>query len=133
MYETVCVATCPAGFYPTAMEVFSTVSVAVNLVKNGDLSKSKCVKDWCMYTNTGYSNEVDGWVPDGELEIGYGRIYSNYLGAERVLELSPNTNTCVKQLIPELLTGDYLLQFTWAARVGRAFNDSQLKASFNGI
>jgi hypothetical protein len=65
------------------------------------------------------------------LEIGYGRIYSTYLGAERVLELTPNKNSCVKQLIPNLLAGDYLLQFTWAARGGRTFTDCQFKAFFN--
>ena len=41
-------------------------------------------------------------LPDDEIEIGYGRIYSSYLGAERVLELAPNKNACVKQFIPNL-------------------------------
>jgi hypothetical protein len=54
------------------------------------------------------------------------------LGAERVLELAPNKNTCVKQFIPNLIAAEYLLQFTWAARAGRTFNDCEFKVFFNG-
>jgi hypothetical protein len=114
------------------MELFAQTSVTVNLVKNGDFSRTKCVIDWCSYSLTGYNNEVDGWTPSDELEIGYGRIYSSYLGAERVLELAPNKNTCVKQDIANLVAAEYLLQFTWAARAGRTFTDCQFKTFFNG-
>lgn len=103
LFETVCLETCPVGYYATSMELFAQTSVSVNLVRNGDFSRSKCVTDWCSYSQTGYNNEVDGWIPSDEIEIGYGRIYSSYLGAERVLELAPNKNTCVKQLIPNLI------------------------------
>lgn len=40
--------------------------------------KGKCLPT-CIYNSSNYNNEIDGWLPDSILEIGYGRLYSSYL------------------------------------------------------
>jgi hypothetical protein len=64
LFETVCIASCPTGFYPATMEMFTSSTETVNLVKNGDFSKTKCVSDWCLYPTSSYNNQVDSWIPD---------------------------------------------------------------------
>ena len=39
----------------------------------------------------------------------------------------------MKQTIPALTSGDYQLQFSYAARKSRQFSDCQFKVTFNGI
>ena len=100
-----------------------------NLVSNGDFSQNICKADFCIY-NT--QNSVANWIPEPELEIGYGSIYSNDLTKERVLERGPNSNSCVKQVIPNVRPGCYELKFEWGARKNREFADSQFQVSMNG-
>lgn len=102
---------------------------STNLVYNGDFSQSDCYADWCIY-NT--ANSVRGWCPEPEIEVGYGSVYSNYLTNERVLELAPNVNTCVKQAIKNIEPGCYQLKFEWGARKDRAFSDCQFNVSLGG-
>ena len=63
LFETVCLGTCPVGYYSTTVELFAQTSVTVNLVKNGDFARTKCVGDWCSYVQSSYNNEVDSWIP----------------------------------------------------------------------
>lgn len=62
-------------------KVFAQIDSSVNLIKNGNFKDNKCYVDWCLYTAANYANEVQGWIPDDELEIGYGRIYSNFMAS----------------------------------------------------
>lgn len=77
-------------------------------------------------------NAVTGWTPDPEIEVGYGSVYSNNLGNERVVELAPNFNSCIRQSIKSLQSGCYQLKFEYAARKERAFDDCTFAVSLNG-
>lgn len=54
------------------------------------------------------------------------------MGKERVVELAPNCNSCIKQSIPNLKAGSYQLKFEWGARKGRNFDDSKFEVYFDG-
>jgi len=87
-----------------------------NLLKNSQFDQNKCEEPWCLYSKDNYHNEVQAWLPDPELEIGHGSVYSGYLTNERVLELDGNANTCVKQVIPSVHSGDYQITLDYLAR-----------------
>lgn len=71
-------------------------------------AQSDCYQDWCIFNTP---NAVRNWIPQPEIEVGYGSVYSNFLGKERVLELAHNANTCVKQFIRKVEPGCYELKF----------------------
>jgi hypothetical protein len=90
-----------------ALDLAMAHTTPTNLVTNGDFSQNTCLKDYCFF-NT--QDAVQNWIPDPEIEIGYGYLYSDAFttgSKERVLELSPNANSCVKQVIPNVLPGCY--------------------------
>ncbi len=100
-----------------------------NLVANGDFSQSDCNSNWCIFNTP---NAVRNWIPEPEIEVGYGSVYSIHLKNERVLELAPNANTCVKQAIKNIEPGCYQLKFQWGARKDRSFSDCQFNVALGG-
>ena len=48
------------------------------------------------------------------------------------MDLAPNSNACVKQIIKSLQPGVYQLTFEYAARSDRLSEDCQFEVSFNG-
>ncbi len=54
----------------------SAAQLSQNLIVNGDFSQNTCTQDYCIYLD---STSVPGWAPEPELEIGYGRVYSDLL------------------------------------------------------
>lgn len=62
-------------------EVSATESIP-ELIRNGDFAINECTQEWCI---SNQSNYVQGWIPDPELEVGYGHVYSDVVNNERVL------------------------------------------------
>lgn len=48
-------------------------------------------------------------------------------------ELDANANNCIIQDLFDLPKGRYLLEFDWAARWDRSFNDTKFSVHFGGI
>ena len=44
-----------------------------------------------------------------------------------MFELGGNQNTCVRQTIPSISSGEYTLSFDWAARKNQKFEDCQFE------
>ena len=103
--------------------------VAGDLIVNGNFSTNGCHPEFCFSCD---SNFVRGWIPEPELEIGFGSYYNKYLQKERVLDLAPNANSCVKQVIKGLSKGTYRLRFEYAARSDQKSEDCKFAVKFNG-
>ena len=89
-----------------------------NLLINGDFEQNKCPREqqWCIYhTNT--PDAVTGWIADPDIEVGYGTVYNKRLGGgDRVVELAPNSNSCIRQKVDNLQPSFYKLEVIYAAR-----------------
>jgi hypothetical protein len=67
-----------------------------NYVINGDFTLGKAAGSWKIYTN----NQITGWLPGPEIEVGLGRVYNNVWGATQwITELDANRNTAITQTI----------------------------------
>lgn len=53
-----------------------------NLIVNGNFSKSLCTVRWCIFKTNG---TVEGWIPDPEIEVGDGNVYSEFITNEKVV------------------------------------------------
>jgi hypothetical protein len=100
-----------------------------NLIVNGNFSNSLCKSNWCIFRT---KDSVKGWIPDPEIEIGNGNVYSDFIKNEKVVELAANANGCIYQEVKNIQPGNYELRFDHAARKGIDFNDCQFSVSFNG-
>lgn len=98
-----------------------------NLIVNGNFCRNECKWDWCIFNHPG---GVTGWSPKPEIEIGFGYVYNHRLGSERVIELDPNYNSCIEQVI-YLQRGNYELRTQFIARDGRALQDCQFAIKLN--
>jgi hypothetical protein len=98
------------------------------LIVNGNFAQNDCSRDWCIFNGP---NCVKGWNPKPEIEIGFGKVYNSHLGNERVIELAPNSNSCIEQSVKNLEPGIYQLKYEYAARERRSFQDCQFKVEFN--
>ena len=74
---------------------------------------------------------MKNWVPENDLEIGWGSHYNKNLGKERVLDLAPNSNSCVRQVIRYLQPGTYQLTYEYAARSDTRPSDCEFEVRFN--
>lgn len=100
----------------------------LNLVANGDFSKSSCSILNCLFDGKGV---VDSWTADSTLEIGFGYLYNDLLGYERVI--APLKNTCIKQQLNYLNPGYYQLTVEYSARKNLPLTDAQFSVSLNGV
>lgn len=105
----------------------NTVTSSPNLVSNGDFSKCSCPTARCAFNGNGV---VDGWTADSQLEVGYGYLYNDYLGYERVI--APSKNSCVKQQLNYLTPGCYQLIIEYSARKDQQLSNCQFGVSMNG-
>lgn len=69
-----------------------------NLLTNGDFEQTVCKQDWCIFDSK-TPNAVTGWTPDPQIEVGYGTVYNDNLGNDRVVELDSDFNSCIYQEI----------------------------------
>lgn len=63
-----------------AMGAFDSVMAtgsSQNLIVNGNFSENDCRNDWCIFKG---QNNVRGWIPEPEVEIGFGHVYNSNLG-----------------------------------------------------
>jgi hypothetical protein len=65
-----------------ALDSVMAQTTPTNLIVNGDFAQNSCNQDWCIYNTV---DAVQGWIPEPEIEIGYGAVYSDALTTERVL------------------------------------------------
>lgn len=107
--------------------VSSTTSSSQNLVSNGDFSKCNCQASRCAFND---NSMVDGWSADNQLEVGYGYLYNDYLGYERVI--APSKNTCVKQQLNYLTPGYYQVVVEYSARKDQQLSNCQFGVTLNG-
>jgi hypothetical protein len=54
-----------------------------------------------------------------------------HAGTSTVAELSPNSNSCIKQIIDNCVKGSFKLVFSWAARQSEALHDSVFQVKLN--
>ena len=95
-----------------------------DIIVNGGFEQNSCGSSWCLWTASNIQpNNVPGWTPSPEIEVGKGTVYNSNLGSSWVSELDPNRNTCIKQKVP-LKPGKALLTFDWAGRVGVSYESS---------
>ncbi len=97
------------------MGVLAAIAPDGDLIVNGDFSQSDCSQDSCLLDAP---DAVRNWATDGQIEIGYGYVYSNSLGNERVLILAPASYICARQAIQNVKSGYYKLKFDWGAKKG---------------
>ena len=102
-----------------------------NLIANPDFEKNPCTEHWCHY-NSHRPNVVEGWIPDTDLEVGYGSIYNQFLDEKRVLDLAPTSNQCVRQVVRDLRPGLYDLAYEYAARSSHPVTEGEFEVSFEG-
>jgi hypothetical protein len=100
-----------------------------NLITNPNFEKNPCTGNSCTYKDN-QPNVVEGWIPDAELEIGYGSIYNKFLGDERVLELATNTNQCVRQVVRDLRPGLYDLTYEYTTRSDKPVTEGDFEVSW---
>ena len=93
-----------------------------NLIENGDFSNSSCKSNRCIFTT---KDSVKGWIPEPEIEVGDGNIYSDFIKNEKVVELAANGNGCIYQEVKNIQPGNYELRFDHAARRAIDLNDCQ--------
>jgi hypothetical protein len=103
-----------------------------NLIVNGDFTQNSCRQPICIY-NSRQPNALKGWIPEPNIEIGWGSLYNKNIGRTRVLDLAPHSNSCVKQIVPNLQPGTYQLTYEYAARSGIKPSDCEFEVSFNGV
>jgi hypothetical protein len=67
-----------------------------NFIVNGDFTLGKAEGSWKIYTN----NQITGWLPGPEIEVGLGQIYNSVWGGSQwISELDANKNTAITQTI----------------------------------
>lgn len=120
-------------FIVLALLVAQSLTSGTNHIINGDFQDNKCTKSYCTWNMKNFKSEnLPGWSPEPEIELGKGKVYNKNLGNAKVLELATSKNTCVKQVIPELEKGSYELTFGYAARKDRALIDCEFEIFFQG-
>jgi hypothetical protein len=102
---------------------------AGNIVNNGNFAITSCTSEVCISNDR---NLVKEWIPDPDIEIGFGSTYNKYLEKNiRVLDLAPNSNSCVRQVIKGLTKGTYTLRFEYAARSDQKSEDCKFAVKYN--
>ena len=118
----------------TASSTYIQPTQTTNYVVNGDFKDNTCPNNFCIWDQTTFTpNNVPGWRPVPEIEIGKGSIYNNFPQGTYVAELDPNYNTCITQDLFDLPKGRYQLSFDWAARWDRPFKDNIFSVHFGGL
>ena len=95
-----------------------------NLIVNGDFTENLCGQPICFY-NSNQPNGLKGWIPEPDIEIGWGWLYNKNIGRVRVLDLAGHSNSCVKQIVRNLQPGTYQLTYEYGARSDRKASDCE--------
>lgn len=105
-----------------------------DLVCNGGFEQNCCSSPYCIWSRSNFTqNDVPGWMPCPEIEIGRGCNYNGAALGDRnwVAELDANCNTCIKQRLL-IRAGHYRLTFSYAARLDQCLSTSSFVIKING-
>lgn len=103
-----------------------------DFIVNGDFENNECYSKSCLWGQRNFNSRyLPGWIPEPEVEIGKGNLYNVHAGISTVAELSPNSNSCIKQIIENCVRGSFKIKFSWAARQSETLHDSVFQVKVN--
>jgi hypothetical protein len=113
-----------------ALDTVTANGINQNFIVNGRFTQSECRADACIFNK---AEEVVGWIPEPEIEVGSGYIYNTNLGNERVVDLAAKKNGCIKQIVRGIYPGNYTLRYEYTTKEGRTFDDSLFEVFIDGV